>query len=69
MVIHAGWPKDLAGLEGQFLQAYRRHQTHNKLTAAAHGYDASAHHAKETESQIMTTYTLQALANANMEDK
>ena len=34
----------------------------------AHGYGASANHAHETDTQVMTTDALQELANTAMED-
>ena len=46
-----------------------RYQIRKKETAATHGYGASAKHTQETEAQVNTVDTLQALACVAMEDK
>ena len=52
-----------------FLQAYRCYQIRKKATSVTHGYGASENHAHETDAQVMTVDALQALENANTEDK
>ena len=52
-----------------FSQAYRRYQIRKKATAAAHGYGVSAKNTQDTEAQVNTADTLQALTCAEMEDK
>ena len=59
VIRHAGWPKELAGIQGPFLQAYRRYQIHNKSTATTRVYGASANHAHKTDAQVMTADALQ----------
>ena len=66
---NSDWPKELEGLQGPFLQAYRRYQLHKKEAAADHGYGASANYAQEAEAQVMTLDALKSLANSKMEDK
>ena len=59
--------KTWQAFKDHFAQAYRRYQIHKKVTAQANGYEVSANHTQETESQVNTADTLQAFACAAME--
>ena len=61
--------KTWQAFKDHFSQAYRCYQIRKKVTAAAHGYGASANHTQETEAQGMTADALEAFACAAMEDK
>ena len=52
----------------RFTQAYKCDQIRKKATSATHGYGASSNHIHDTESQVNTEDSLQALACAAMEE-
>ena len=58
--------KNWQAFKDHFEQAYWRYHICKKATAAAHEYGASANHAHEIYTHVMTEYALQALANVTM---
>ena len=51
------------------MQDYRHYQIRKKVTAVSHRYGDSSNHAHDSDAQVMTADTLQALVNVTMEGK